>query len=156
MGRFNQTIDGVFTDIVEVGQIPSYDKFLNYGDDIKQSKDLKKITSEYKTQVKTLAPTIEKLALMEEIIMQMRSKETIEDIKLSLVRDYIYARCPFFRRGKISKDIRVIVDKSEFWKFKNVDDLLKNKDFVERAISKLTKAMDNEIKNNVHQFNKTK
>jgi hypothetical protein len=93
---------------------------------------------------------------MEEIIMQMRSKETIEDIKLSLVRDYIYARCPFFRRGKISKDIRVIVDKSEFWKFKNVDDLLKNKDFVERAISKLTKAMDNEIKNNVHQFNKTK
>jgi hypothetical protein len=156
MGRFNQTIDGVFTDLVEVGQIPSYDKFLNYGDDIKQSKDLKKITSEYKTQVKTLAPTIEKLALMEEIIMQMRSKETIEDIKLSLVRDYIYARCPFFRRGKISKDIRVIVDKSEFWKFKNVDDLLKNKDFVERAISKLTKAMDNEIKNNVHQFNKTK
>ena len=27
MGRFNQTIDGVFTDLVEVGQIPSYDKF---------------------------------------------------------------------------------------------------------------------------------
>lgn len=155
MGRFNQTIDGVFTDLVEVGQIPSYDKFVNYGNDIKPSKELKKFTTEYKNLVKVFGPTVEKLATLEEIIMQMRAKETIEDVKLSLVRDYLYARCSFFRRGKLSKDIRVIVDKAEFWDVKNIEDLTNNKDFMDKAVSKLTKAMETEIKNNIYEYNKT-
>lgn len=155
MGRFNQTIDGVFTDLVEVGQIPSYDKFVNYGNDIKVSKDLKKFTTEYKNTVKVFGPTIEKLATLEEIIMQMRAKESVDEIKLSLVRDYLYARCSFFRRDKLSKDIRVIVDKSEFWPTENVDTLLENKDFMDKAVSKLTRAMETEIKNNIHMYNKS-
>jgi hypothetical protein len=155
MGRFNATIDGVFTDLVEVGQIPSYEKFVNYGNDLKPSKELKKFTTEYKNLTKVFGPTVEKLATLEEIIMQMRSKENIEDLKLSLVREYVYARSPFFRRGKSSKDIRVIVDKCEFWEFNNVDDLLNNKDFMDKAIIKLTKAMDSEIKNNIHEFHKS-
>ena len=155
MGRFNQTIDGVFTDLVEVGQIPSYDKFVNYGNDIKVSKDLKKFTTEYKNTVKVFGPTIEKLATLEEIIMQMRAKESVDDIKLSLVRDYLYARCSFFRRDKLSKDIRVIVDKSEFWPTENVDTLLSNKDFMDKAVSKLTRAMETEISNNIHAYNKS-
>jgi hypothetical protein len=154
MGRFNATIDGVFTDLVEVGQVPSYDKFVNYGNDIKPSKELKKITSDYKNLVKVFGPTVEKLATMEEIIMQLRAKENIEEVKLSIVRDYLYARCSFFRRGKTSKDIRVIVDKTEFWEVKNVDDLLNNKEFMDKAIGKLTKAMDSEIKNNIHEYSK--
>lgn len=155
MGRFNKTIDGVFTDIVEVGQIPSYDKFVNYGNDMKQSRELKKFTTEYKNLVKVFGPTVEKLATLEEIIMQMRSKESVEDVKLSLVRDYLYARCSFFRRGKLSKDIRVIVDKAEFWEYTNIDELSKNKEFMDKAIGKLTKAMDSEIKNNMYEFNKS-
>lgn len=154
MGRFNATIDGVFTDLVEVGQIPSYEKFINNGNDIKPSKDLKKFTTEYKNLVKMFGPTIEKLATMEEIIMQLRAKESVEDVKLSLVRDYVYARTPFFRRGKTSKDIRVIVDKEEFWEFTNVDDLVNNKDFMDKAIGKLTKAMDSEIQNSIHEYKK--
>lgn len=154
MGRFNATIDGVFTDLVEVGQIPSYEKFINNGNDIKPSKDLKKFTTEYKNLVKMFGPTIEKLATMEEIIMQLRAKESVEDVKLSLVRDYVYARTPFFRRGKTSKDIRVIVDKEEFWEFTNVDDLVNNKDFMDKAIGKLTKAMDIEIQNSIHEYKK--
>ena len=155
MGRFNKTIDGVFTDIVEVGQIPSYDKFVNYGNDMKQSRELKKFTTEYKNLVKMFGPTIEKLATLEEIIMQMRAKESVEDVKLSLVRDYLYARCSFFRRGKLSKDIRVIVDKAEFWEYTNIDELSNNKEFMDKAIGKLTKAMDSEIKNNMYEFNKS-
>lgn len=154
MGRFNATIDGVFTDLVEVGQVPSYDKFINYGNDIKPSKELKKITTEYKNLTKMFGSTVEKLATMEEIIMQLRSKENIDEIKLSVVRDYLYARCSFFRRGKLSKDIRVIVDKSEFWQVGNVDELLQNRDFMDKATTKLTKAMDGEIKNNIHEYNK--
>jgi glutamyl-tRNA reductase len=154
MGRFNATIDGVFTDLVEVGQVPSYEKFINYGNDIKPSRELKKITTEYKNLTKMFGPTVEKLATMEEIIMQMRSKENIDEIRLSIVRDYLYARCSFYRRGKLSKDIRVIVDKAEFWEDKTVDELLLNKEFMEKATSKLTKAMDGEIKNNIHEYTK--
>jgi glutamyl-tRNA reductase len=154
MGRFNATIDGVFTDLVEVGQVPSYEKFINYGNDIKPSRELKKITTEYKNLTKMFGPTVEKLATMEEIIMQMRSKENIDEIRLSIVRDYLYARCSFYRRGKLSKDIRVIVDKAEFWEDKTVEELLLNKEFMEKATSKLTKAMDGEIKNNIHEYTK--
>jgi hypothetical protein len=154
MGRFNATIDGVFTDLVEVGQVPSYEKFINYGNDIKPSRELKKITTEYKNLVKVFGPTVEKLATMEEIIMQMRSKENIDEIRLSIVRDYLYARCSFFRRGKLSKDIRVIVDKAEFWEEKTVDELLLNKEFMDKATSKLTKAMEGEIQNSVYEYNK--
>lgn len=154
MGRFNATIDGVFTDLVEVGQVPSYEKFINYGNDIKPSKELKKLTTEYRNLTKMFGPTVEKLATMEEIIMQLRSKENIDEIKLSVVRDYLYARCSFYRRGKLSKDIRVIVDKCEFWEEKTVEELLLNKEFMEKATSKLTKAMDGEIKNNIHEYTK--
>lgn len=154
MGRFNATIDGVFTDLVEVGQVPSYDKFVNYGDNLKPSRDLKKFTTEYKNLVKMFGPTVEKLATLEEIIMQMRAKESITDIKLSLVREYLYARCSFFRRGKLSKDIRVIVDKAEFWDTTNLDELSNNKDFMEKATTKLIKAMETEIKNSVHEYQK--
>jgi hypothetical protein len=35
-----------------------------------------------------------------------------------------------------------------------VDDLLNNKDFMDKAVSKLTKAMDTEIKNNVYEYGK--
>lgn len=66
-----------------------------------------------------------------------------------MVREYVYARCSFYRRGVQSKDIRVIVDKEEFWEFNKVDDLLNNTEFMEKATNKLTKAMDTEIKENV-------
>jgi hypothetical protein len=120
----------------------------------RSSRELKKITTEYKNLVKVFGPTVEKLATMEEIIMQMRSKENIDEIRLSIVRDYLYARCSFFRRGKLSKDIRVIVDKAEFWEEKTVDELLLNKEFMDKATSKLTKAMEGEIQNSVYEYNK--
>jgi hypothetical protein len=99
--------------------------------------------------VKEFTPTLEKLASIEEVVMQLRSKENIDEIKLSLVREYVYARCSFFRRGVQSKDIRIIVDKEEFWEFDKVDDLLDNPEFMEKATNKLIKAMESEIKENL-------
>jgi len=150
MGRFNKTVDGVFVDIVGTeDHISSYDKFINYGNNITPSRELKKYSTQYKNLVKEFTPTLEKLASVEEVVMQLRSRENIDEIKLSLVREYVYARCSFYRRGVQSKDIRVIVDKEEFWEFNKVDDLLNNTEFMEKATNKLTKAMDTEIKENV-------
>ena len=154
MGRFNKATEGVFTDIVGGGtQIASYDSFINYGTDLKNSKELKKYTKQYTDLIMENKNTFLKLSKLEEVIMQQRSMENIDDIKLSLVREYIYARCPFYRKGKLSKDIRVIVDKSEFYE-ESVEDLPKNKAFMDRAIEKLKKAMMTEIKENIHELEK--
>jgi hypothetical protein len=97
----------------------------------------------------------EKLASLEEIIIQMRIREDLSDIKLTQVREYIYARTPFYRKDKKSKDVRVIVDKVEFHPESdgNLEILLGNKDFMEKAKNKLAQAMDLEILENIKTFN---
>lgn len=154
MGRFNKSIDGVFVDIVGTNdQINSFDKFINYGKDIKSpSKDLVKYSKQYQSTMKKLGPEIQKVAKLEEIIMQLRAKDQISDIKLSLVREYLYARCSFYRMGKLAKDIRVIVDKEEFWKGQTLEDLYNNPDFMMKAVTKLTRAMEAEIEANIEEY----
>jgi predicted DNA-binding protein (UPF0278 family) len=68
-----------------------------------------------------------------------------------LVREYIYARCSFFRMGKTSKDIRVIVDNVEFWD-NDVTNLFGNEKFMEKAKNKLVYAMTNEIESNIETY----
>jgi hypothetical protein len=89
---------------------------------------------------------------LEEIIMQMRIKENLDDIKLSLVREYIYARTPFYRKDKKAKDVRVIVNKVEFHPevgTSGIEILFGNEDFMARAKEKLVQAMDTEIRENI-------
>lgn len=156
MGRFNQTIDGVFVNIVgDSSQISSYDKFIGYGSGIRLTEDINQFTSEYSKLISENKATFWKLSKLEEIIMQLRTMENIDDVKLSLVREYIYARCPFYRKDKTSKDIRVIVDKSEFHGT-DMDKLAKNKDFMKKAEEKLKKAMEVEIQENIREYHKMK
>ncbi len=115
MGRVNKTIEGVFIDIVgSSSELSSYDQFINHGDGKKYSKELEELTALYKKEVTKSKVMFEKLASLEEIIIQMRIREDLSDIKLTQVREYIYARTPFYRKDKKSKDVRVIVDKIEF------------------------------------------
>ena len=81
----------------------------------------------------------------------MRIREDLSDIKLSLVREYIYARTPFYRKDKKAKDVRVIVDKVEFQPqvTAGVEILLGNQEFMAKATEKLGQAMDNEIQENL-------
>lgn len=154
MGRYNKTIDGVFVGIVGTDvQINSIDKFINHGKNIKDpSKELSMYTKKYQTYMKTFSPEIDKVAKLEEIIMQLRSKDQISGIKLSQIREYLYARCSFYRMGKLTKDIRVVVDKSEFWDNRSVDDLVNDPSFMMKAVIKLTKSMDTEIDENIRVY----
>jgi len=155
MGRVNKTIEGVFTNIVGTStEISSYNQFINHGKD-SCSKELTDLTEMYKKMVNKHKAAFEQLAALEEIIMQMRIREDLSDIKLSLVREYIYARTPFYRKDKKSKDVRVIVDKVEFHPESdgNLEILLGNKDFMEKAKNKLAQAMDLEILENIKTFN---
>ena len=156
MGRVNKLTDGVFADLVGTSkEIDKYDEFLNCIDS--KSKNLKNLRKEYEIMTGSNKKLFNKLAKLEEIILQIRAKESMvnggtEELKLSLVRDYLYARYPFYRKGMTTKDIRVIVDKSEFWG-DNLNVLLKNKEFMSKATDKLSKAMDEEINSNLHEYN---
>ncbi len=99
MGRVNKTIEGVFIDIVgSSSELSSYDQFINHGDGKKYSKELEELTALYKKEVTKSKVMFEKLASLEEIIIQMRIREDLSDIKLTQVREYIYARTPFYRK----------------------------------------------------------
>lgn len=154
MGRFNKATEGVFADLVgDDKTISLYEKFLNYGKDLKSGKELQKFTQEYRTLIDEYKVNFERLSKLEEIIMQLRSSENIDTIKLSLVREYIYARSPFFRLGRNSKDIRVIVGTTDSYG-DNLDKLYKNQEFMDKAVDKIRKAMSTEVQDNIEEYKK--
>ncbi len=135
-------------------EISKYDEFVNNIDP--KSKSLKNLRRDYENMTGSNKNLFNKLAKLEETILQIRAKESMmtgqtDLIKLSLVREYLYARYPFYRKGMTTKDIRVIVDKSEFWG-EDLNILVKNKEFMSKAIDKLSKAMDVEIDKNQHEY----
>jgi hypothetical protein len=158
MGRFNKLTEGVFTDLVGTStHISKYDEFINNIGD-KPSKDLKTLKKDYENLIGQHKMAFEKIAKLEELILQIRSRDQImtghtDEIKLSLVREYLYARYPFYRKGLTTKDIRVIVDKSEFWG-EDLNILMKNKEFINKATDKLVKTMNVEIDENLHLYKK--
>lgn len=153
MGRVNKKTAGVFTEIVgNTEQLGSYDVFI--GEEKTASKLLKPFLQQYKTNVVKMKTHYERMAQLEEIIMQIRSRENMDDIKLSLVREYIYARCSFYRNDKIAKDIRIIIDTTEKYG-KNLRKLSKNAEVIEIAKKKLHDAMTKEINNNIESFKNT-
>lgn len=155
MGRINKTLDGAFIDIVGNNRVVSeYDQFLNKGLKKKDSGDLKEFTGIYNDLIKKNKPLFEKLALLEEIIMQMRIKENLTNIKLSQVREYIYARTPFYRKDKKGKDVRIIVDKIDFYPeaTQGLEILFGNPEFMNKAKTKLAATMQEEILKNITSY----
>lgn len=152
MDKLNTT-NGVFLDIIANDtEISKYDVFINGAKDSQKNKQIIGYTKEYKDLTKQYAPVFEKLALLEELILQQRAIVNLTDIKVSFVREYIYVRTPFFRRNHSSKDIRVLVDRNEFWD--NTDDLMNNPKFVEAAKQKLLDAMNASFKDNLEKYQK--
>ena len=151
MGRVNKSVEGVFVDIIgSSSELSSYDVFMNIKSKNK-SNSLKSFLDEYRKIITENKSEFERLAKIEEIIMQLRLLD-IKDIKLSLVREYVYARCSFFRIGKTSKDIRVIVDNVEFWETDMVK-LSTNEEFMTKAKNKLIRVMEKEVEENIENLN---
>lgn len=153
MGRVNKTISGAFTTIVGNDKEKSaYDVFIEHGEKQNNgSVELNGYVSEYSKLIEKNKEFFEKLARLEVVIMQLRSQETTPEIKLSLVRDHIYARSPFYRNNSTANDIRVIVGKTDVWG-SDLNKLMSNKKFMNKAIAKLDKAMETEIQSNIHNL----
>ena len=158
MSRHNRLTEAVFANMVGTDdKISSYDKFLATDKflDIEEDKGLRYAKDKYTSILNKLKTDFENLANLEEVIMQYRSKEMVnKDIKLSVVREYIYARALFYRRGKDVKDIRVVAGKTDIYG-SNVNELYDNKVFMEVAKAKLLETMDRDITENMIQLKKT-
>lgn len=152
MAKQIKHVNGVFTQVVGTDkELSQFELFLNQSPD-KMSGELNDFTDYYKQVVTKWKSQFDTVALLEEIILQLRAKENISEIKLSVIRDeYIYARSPFFRRGGSTKDIRVIVGKTDI-DGDDVDMLSKDLTFMKRAHEKIMVAMDSVIAENKNLY----
>lgn len=107
----------------------------------------------------TIQDKVERLAAIEEIIMQKRCLNADFNIKLSTLREYVYARCPFYRRNKSTKDIRVLIGRTDLLEPNNqnptLDDFYKNEGIMKYTKNKLLTTMNNELETNILKYNKT-
>jgi hypothetical protein len=156
MPRNNKITEKVFAEIAETNDKKgAYEKFLAVDEllGLPVGDPLKKLKKDYEVLVKVQVDDIKVLAALEEIIIQIRAKEVINsELRLSLSRNYIYARSLFYRRGKKINDIRVVAGKVSQYGT-NLGKLLKDDIFRTICWSALIKAMDKEIEKNITNLN---
>ena len=147
----NKLSKGVFTEIVETEKKKSlFNQFITDVSSDDNSQTVNQLLSRYKKLISNYENVFKELALIEESILQIKTRDSVRDIKLYMVRDYIYARTNFFRLGNDFKDVRIIVDKINNYGITedNLSSLLENEKFMDKLTRKLNSVMDNEIKTN--------
>jgi hypothetical protein len=152
MGKNLKHVNGVFTQMVGTDkELSQFEMFLNQSPKT-MSDDLRDYTNYYRNVVTKWKTQFDTVSLLEEIILQLRAKENITEVKLSVIRgEYIYARSPFYRRGGSTKDIRVIVGKTDL-DGDDIDMLYKDPSFMRRAHDKIMVAMDSVIAENKNTY----
>jgi hypothetical protein len=156
MPRLQKVTEKVFAEIAETPQkkgayttFLEVDKILGLPEEDELLQEMKGIYEEIVTEKKKL---ISELSAIEEIIIQIRCKRVVnEEIRLSLSRNYIYARSIFYRRGHQINDIRVVVGTTNEYG-DDLNALMKDKVFLSKGVAKLLTAMQEEINKNVEQL----
>jgi hypothetical protein len=154
MPRNNKVTERVFADIAKTeGREGSVDRFLaiDKAAGIAESDELLSMKQRYQELADGCTDDIKLLAIVEEIIIQMRCKNHIvigSELRLSLSRNYIYARSLFYRKDNQINDIRVVAGKTNEYG-ENLDKLLKDDKFRFICTTKLKEAMDKEIEKNL-------
>jgi hypothetical protein len=155
MPRLQKVTEKVFAEIAESPQKKgAYTTFLDIDRvlGLPESPELLELKSMYKELVTECKEKIATLASLEEIIVQIRCKNVIDqELRLSLSRNYIYARSIFYRRGNQINDIRIVVGTTETYG-DDLGELIEDNGFRGVCIVKLQKAMEKEIKNNINQL----
>lgn len=147
MPRFNKITERNFIEVDYKGFL-NVDKALG----LRESETLTEMKNRYLALIEERSEDIKTLGSLEEIIIQIRAKEVIDsELRLSLSKDYIYARSTFFRKGNKMNDIRVLIGKTETYG-DSLDTLLNDQDFRAICKTKLMEAMEIEITKNINQL----
>jgi len=152
MPRTNKITERVFADLSETRNRKSApERFLSLDEEmgLQVTPSLIALKNKYKSLSSEFTDNLPDLASIEEIIIQMRCKQVINsELRLSLSRNYIYARSLFYRKGNQINDIRVIVGFTEDFG-DNITELINDQIFRDVATSKLLGAMEKEIEKNM-------
>lgn len=155
MPRLQKVTEKVFAEIAETPQKKgAYTTFLDIDNVLGLPEDdqLKELKDLYSEIVEDQKDSIIALAAIEEVVIQIRCKKVInKELRLSLSRNYIYARSIFYRRGNQINDIRVVVGTTEeFGSLLEV--LIDHPTFRPLCVSKLQEAMNKEISTNINKI----
>ena len=161
MGRVNKSTEGVFVNIVgSTSEISKYQQFLHRSPSGILFGKYQGLLTAYSNKCSVIKMDLEQLSQLEVIIMQIRSKEEIDgNIVLFTMRNkYVYARCPFYRTDQSINEVRCLIDNLEFY-FTNPNDpdlsiLSGNPEFMEKTKEKLFAKMDDEINENIRNYEK--
>ena len=172
MGRTNKTLQGAFTSIagnnaersaveqfisrisVQHQEISSQYSLANpVKEDPSGQYSLANLITEYQVKAKNAEDSVNELALLETLIMQLHTRNSnLDDTKLYFNRKkYVYARCPFYRANSEVKEIRTILgpisnfDPNGKADQKTLDGISRNKTANLLAKAALVQAMDKEI-----------
>lgn len=161
MGRVNKSTEGVFVNIVgSNSEISKYQQFLHRSPSTILSGKYQGLMTAYSNKCSVIKMDLEQLSQLEVIIMQIRSKEDIDGniVWFQMRNKYVYARCPFYRTDQSINEMRCLIDNLEFY-FTDVNDpdlsiLSGNPEFVEKTKEKLIAKMEDEIGENVRNYEK--
>ena len=161
MGRVNKSTEGVFVNIVgSNSEISKYKQFLHRSPSTILSGKYQGLMTAYSNKCSVIKMDLEQLAQLEVILMQIRSKEDIDGniVWFAMRNKYVYARCPFYRTDQSINEMRCLIDNLEFH-FKDPKDtdltmLAGNPEFVEKTKEKLFAKMDDEINENIRNYEK--
>jgi hypothetical protein len=155
MPRLQKVTEKVFAEIAETSQKKgSYTSFLEVDQvlGLPQSEELRELKLLYEEYTGKSKKMISKLASIEEIVIQIRCKNVVsKELRLSLSRNYIYARSIFYRRGNKINDIRIVVGTTEEYG-DNLGELITTTAFRDLCILDITVAMEKEIETNINQL----
>lgn len=149
MSKIQKITDGVFTSIVETSnRKSSYERFINTVG-TENGYLLNSLLDQYKEMIYENEDLFNQLSTIEELIIQIKLRENMEEIKLFTLRDYIYARTTFFIKGKDRCEVRSIIDRLDNHPDKTIDDLYHDESFMNLVSNKLKSLMDIEIQKNI-------
>lgn len=149
MGKIENLTEGVFTTIVETPNRKSlYEQFIISIGTVKDPL-LNELLNQYKEIIYEHEEVFNQLSSIEELILQIKNRGNLDDIKLYQIRDYVYARTTFFKNDGKKNDVRVIVDKLSLYPNKSIEELYQDPIFMNKVFRKIMNIMDNEIEKNM-------
>ena len=149
MGKIENLTEGVFKTIVETPNRKSlYEQFISSIGTVKDPL-LNELLNQYKEIIYEHEEVFNQLSSIEELILQIKNRGNLDDIKLYQVRDYVYARTTFFKNNGKKNDVRVIVDKLSLYPNKTFEDLYQDELFMNKVFHKIMNLMDSEIEKNM-------
>ena len=161
MGRVNKSTEGVFVNIVgSASEISKYQQFLHRSPSGISSGKYQGLMTAYSNKCSVIKMDLQQLAELEVIMMQIRSKEEIAGniVWFQMRNKYVYARCPFFRTDQSINEMRCLIDNIEFYfddpQELDLSILSGNPEFVQKTVDKLSSKMDEEINENIRNYEK--